>query len=459
MSNQKQRSMIFLTFRKWLPALSLIFLTSIALPAQTVRKKVVPAPVKKAYHPGKSAPTKLSDTPPHRVGTTKAQISAPPSAATKSSSTIKQPTAVPEPPRHDTYYWTLPEGSLTIHEKLQEEACRLLKGRQGSIVAINPNNGEVLCMASASDSDTIINRAISKAYSPGSTFKTAQMLTLLSEGIITPETKESCHRGFWTKNIHIGCHGHRSPLDLRKALSQSCNSYFCKAFMKMIDNRNNYQTKAEAINIWHEYMSSYGLGEPLGIDVKGETGGFVPTNAMLNRIHKGGWNAQTIMWMGMGQGEVKTTPLQLCNLAAMIANRGYYYTPHLFKTSGKKSPYITPHISEATPEAFDEVIEAMRDAVLHGTCFSINTPLYAICGKTGTAENLSDDHSIFIGFAPMENPKIAVAVYIEHGGFGADIAAPLAAKLIHYHLTGKILHKSLPKPQRRHKENINSRRK
>jgi penicillin-binding protein 2 len=458
MSSKKDRSLIFLTLRKWLPALFLIFFSFTAVPAQNVRKATRPPVTKKIQRAGKAAPVKPQTKPRHTSQTAKTPQSSPSPAAKKQATTVAHPTADTQPAQRATYYWPLPEGELTILPHLQEEACRLLKGRQGSIVALNPNNGEVLCMASSSDTDTIINRAISKAYAPGSTFKTAQTLTLLSEGIITPETQETCHRGFWSRNIHIGCHGHRSPLNLRKALSQSCNSYFCKVFMKMVENRTNYQTKAEAINVWHEYMNSYGLGEPLGIDLKGEVGGMIPNNADLYRIHKGGWNAQTIMWMGMGQGEVKTTPLQLCNLAAMIANRGYYYTPHILKESGTEVKYSTPHISEATPDAFDEVVAGMRDAVLHGTCFSINTPLYSICGKTGTAENLSDDHSIFIGFAPMDNPQIAVAVYVEHGGFGADIAAPLAGKLIYYYMTGKVLHKSLPKPQRRHKANINSRR-
>ena len=205
----------------------------------------------------------------------------------------------------------------------------------------------------------------------------------------------------------------------------------------MIDNRTAYLTKHRAINRWAQYMHSFGLGRPLGVDIPDEVGGCIPDSAYLRRRH-GNWDGTTIMWVGMGQGEVTTTPLQLCNLAAMIANRGWYITPHIHATAESDKQYSEHHQGMASREALHTVILGMRAAVTGGTAASINTPLYKICGKTGTAENKGKDHSIFMGFAPMENPKIAVSVYVENGGFGADLAAPLAALMIEQAIKGHL---------------------
>lgn len=331
-------------------------------------------------------------------------------------------------------------GKLCLDPALQQLAERLLQGKQGSIVAIEPATGRIRCMVSHNKVDDGVNRAIAKVYSPGSTFKTAQALEMLSEGTLVPEKTFPCHRGFYFNKIHIGCHPHRAPLALVQAIGQSCNSYFCKAFQEMIDNRTAYLTKYRAINRWARYMHSFGLGHRLGIDLPGEVAGCIPDSAYLQRRHRGNWNGTTIMWMGMGQGEVTTTPLQLCNLAAIIANRGWYVTPHIHRipASSKDSTYIRRHHSLAKPAAFNTVIAGMRAAVTGGTAASINTPLYKICGKTGTAENEGRDHSIFMGFAPMTDAKIAVSVYVENGGFGADLAAPLAALIIEQAVRGHL---------------------
>lgn len=331
-------------------------------------------------------------------------------------------------------------GKLCLDPALQQLAERLLQGKQGSIVAIEPATGRIRCMVSHNKVDDGVNRAIAKVYSPGSTFKTAQALEMLSEGTLVPEKTYPCHRGFYFNKIHIGCHPHRAPLALVQAIGQSCNSYFCKAFQEMIDNRQAYLTKYRAINRWARYMHSFGLGHRLGIDLPGEVAGCIPDSAYLQRRHRGNWNGTTIMWMGMGQGEVTTTPLQLCNLAAIIANRGWYVTPHihLIPASFEDSTYIRRHHSLAKPAAFNTVIAGMRAAVTGGTAASINTPLYKICGKTGTAENEGRDHSIFMGFAPMTDAKIAVSVYVENGGFGADLAAPLAALIIEQAVRGHL---------------------
>lgn len=331
-------------------------------------------------------------------------------------------------------------GLLCLDPALQQLAEKLLQGKQGSIVAIEPATGRIRCMVSHNKVDDGVNRAIAKVYSPGSTFKTAQALEMLSEGTLVPEKTYPCHRGFYFNKIHIGCHPHRAPLALVQAIGQSCNSYFCKAFQEMIDNRQAYLTKYRAINRWARYMHSFGLGHRLGVDLPGEEAGCIPDSAYLQRHHRGNWNGTTIMWMGMGQGEVTTTPLQLCNLAALIANRGWYVTPHIHKVpaGSKDSTFVRRHHSMASPAAFTTVIAGMRAAVTGGTAASINTPLYKICGKTGTAENEGKDHSFFMGFAPMTDAKIAVSVYVENGGFGADLAAPLAALIIEQAVRGHL---------------------
>lgn len=329
-----------------------------------------------------------------------------------------------------------PKVRLTIDDKMQALAERLLEGKQGSIVAIEPSTGEVKCLAAKSFLTDTLNRAIGQAYSPGSTFKVAQVLALVSEGFAGKDSKFACSEGFWKDNIHIGCHKHNSPQDLIGAVAHSCNSWFCKAFMAMIKDRVRYKTKLEAINKWKEYMLGLGLGRPLGIDMEGEVGGEMPDSEILERLYNGRWNEITIMWVGMGQGEVLATPLQLCNLAAIIANKGYYYVPHIHKDVS--DIYTTRHVSAVSPEAFELVQKGMRKAITAGTAAALRHPDWQICGKTGTAENPGEDHSVFIGYAPMDNPKIAISVYVENAGFGADLAAPLAQLMIEQYLTGKL---------------------
>lgn len=331
--------------------------------------------------------------------------------------------------------------SLTVDSRLQHLSERLLSNKQGSIVAIEPSTGRVLAMASNDVLNDGVNRAIAMSYSPGSTFKVAQALAMLSEGALDTERTYPCREGFTYNKIHIGCHPHPSNLTLVDAIGHSCNSYFCKAFQEYIDDRTLFDTKFKAVNRWADYMHSMGLGIRLGIDLEGEAVGEIPDSAFLQQMHRS-WNGTTIMWVGMGQGEVMTTPLQLCNLAAVIANRGYYYTPYIHRSALRTGSFTERHLSLALPSAFDIVIDGMRAAIEHGTAASIDSPDYAICGKTGTAENTGDDHSIFIGFAPMERPRIAVCVYIENGGFGADLSAPLAALLIEQYINGHLSEES-----------------
>ena len=338
------------------------------------------------------------------------------------------------------------DGKLTIRPKLQKLGERLLSGKTGSVVAINPENGEMLCMATNTPNGHDVRQAIGKPQAPGSTFKTAQALTLLSEGIVTPETTVECINGVIDGNIKVGCHKHKSPLALKEALAQSCNTWFLMTFASMINDDFMYESKDEAITTWRSYMQSMGLGGPMHIDIKGEQGGLLAGADYLNRRYKDGWDGKTIWWAGMGQGDVTCTPLQLCNLAVTIANRGWYYVPHIHKDT-KNERYLKKRDTRVKKEAYAPVIEGMRMAVEKGTATCIKAS-YAICGKTGTIENPGEDHSAFVAFAPMNNPKIAVSVYVEHGGFGADLAAPIAGLIIEEYLKGKLSDTSESKAKR-----------
>ena len=348
------------------------------------------------------------------------------------------------------------DGPLTLRPLLQQLGERLLKGKTGAIVAINPANGEILCLATNTPQGSDVRQAIGKPQAPGSTFKTAQALVMLSEGSITPETSVKCENGVTDGNIKVGCHQHRSPLKLKDALAQSCNTWFLMTFASMINDDFMYETRDEAITTWRSYMQSMGLGGPMHIDIAGEQGGLLAGADYLNRRYPKGWDGKTIWWAGMGQGDVTLTPLQLCNLAVTIANRGWFYVPHIHKDT-KNQRYLTRRQTKVVPEAYAPVVEGMRLAVEKGTAAGIRTT-YPICGKTGTVENPGADHSVFIAFAPMNDPKIAVSVYVEHGGFGADLAAPMAALIIEQYLKGKLSTQSEARAKRLEAKIINQTR-
>ena len=328
------------------------------------------------------------------------------------------------------------DGPLTLRPLLQQLGERLLRGKTDSIVAIDPATGQILCLATNTPQGPDVRQAIGRPLAPGSTFKTAQALTLLSEGIITPETTVDCQEGITDGNIRVGCHRHRSPLALQDALAQSCNTWFLMTFASMINDDFVYDSREEAITTWRSYMQSMGLGGPMHIDIGGEQGGLLAGADYLNRRYPQGWDGKTIWWAGMGQGDVTCTPLQLCNLAVTIANRGWFYVPHVHKETANPR-YLTKRSTKVKAEAYPPVVEGMHRAVEQGTAVGIRTT-YPICGKTGTVENPGRDHSVFIGFAPMVEPKIAVSVYVEHGGFGADMAAPMAALIIEMYLKGQL---------------------
>jgi penicillin-binding protein 2 len=355
--------------------------------------------------------------------------------------------------------------TLGLDADLQALGERLMEGKIGSIVAIEPSTGEILCMVSSPSYDPrmmvgrqrsknhrllsqnvwkpLLNRSIMGQYPPGSTFKTTQGLTFMTEGILHPtHTAYPCGHGFNFRGLHVGCHGHASPLSLVPALSTSCNGYFCWGLYHMINtNISKYGSVQNAMNKWRDYMVSMGFGYKTGIDLPGEKRGLIPNGDYYDHAYKGSWNGLTVISISIGQGEVNLTPLQIANLGATIANRGYYHVPHVVKrVEGEPldSVYTTRHYTMASREAYDWVVAGMRSSVLKGTCHALRTLPFEVCGKTGTAQNRGQDHSVFMGFAPMDNPKIAIAVYVENGGFGAEFAVPIGGLLLEKYLTGKL---------------------
>ena len=348
---------------------------------------------------------------------------------------------------------------LSLDIELQQLAERLLENKIGSVVAIEPSTGEVLCMASSPTFDPqilvgrqrgenhkilskdkqkpLLNRAIQGTYPPGSTFKTSQALTYLHEGVISAETQFPCSHGFRFKGLHVGCHPHGSPLPLVPALATSCNSYFCWGLYRMIGS-DRYTSSQDAFNHWKDHMVAMGFGYRLGIDLPGEARGFIPNSAFYDKWYGGRWNGLTIISISIGQGEVTLTPLQIANLGATIANRGYYIAPHVVKEiegEAMDSIYSTPKRTLVDERHYETVVKGMREAVLSGTCRAANLPGIEVCGKTGTAQNRGKDHSAFMGFAPMNDPKIAIAVYVENGGFGAVYGVPIGALIMEKYLT------------------------
>ena len=353
--------------------------------------------------------------------------------------------------------------TLSIDLELQQLGERLMQGKLGSIVAIEPSTGEVLCMVSSPSYDPrimvgrqrgknnrmltndpmkpLINRAIMGTYPPGSTFKTGQALTFLEEGIITPQTTYPCSGGFRFGGLKVGCHGHASPIPLIPTIATSCNGYFCWGLYYMLGNRKKYASFQEAITTWKDYMVSMGFGYQLGIDLPGEKRGMIPNADYYDRRLGKSWNALSIISISIGQGEVTLTPLQIANLGATIANRGYYITPHVVKEVQGESIdtiYKEKHYTMVSRQNYETVVAGMRQAVVGGTCRAANNSWYEVCGKTGTAQNKGHDHSVFMGFAPKDNPQIAVAVYVENGGWGATYGVPFGALIMEKFINGKL---------------------
>ena len=353
--------------------------------------------------------------------------------------------------------------TLSIDLELQQLGERLMRHKLGSIVAIEPSTGEILCMVSSPTFDPrimvgrqrgknhqalsadphlpLLNRAINGTYPPGSTFKTSQALTFLEEGIITPQTAYPCSHGFHYRGMRVGCHGHGSPLPLIPAIGTSCNGYFCWGLYYMLSNRKKYDNIQEAMTRWKDYMVSMGFGYKLNVDLPGEKRGMIPNADFYDRHLGRTWNPLSVISISIGQGEVTLTPLQIANLGATIANRGYYITPHIVKeVQGEPldTTYTTKHYTKVSRRNYEYVVEGMRRAVTGGTCHTANNPWYEVCGKTGTAQNRGHDHSVFMGFAPKDNPQIAVAVYVENGGWGATFGVPIGALIMEKFIQGQL---------------------
>ena len=357
--------------------------------------------------------------------------------------------------------------TTTIDAELQHYGQMLMQNKVGSLVAIEPSTGEILTMVSSPGIDVdmladigqhyaeissnpykpMFNRAVQAPYPPGSVFKLVNGLIGLEEGVVSPGTLYPCSMGYHFGRNKLGCHAHKSPINFEESIMMSCNAYYCYVLRDLLENKK-YESIGIAMDKWKEYVMSFGFGQKLGSDFPSELGGFIPGSGYYNKVYgKGGWKATTVISLSIGQGEIGSTPLHLANLCATIANRGYYYIPHIIKDSENVSiedKYRERHYTMVDTTHFPKVVGGMYRAVNSGFGSGGTASIAAvegleICGKTGTAQNPhGNDHSVFICFAPKDNPKIAVAAYVENGGFGATYAAPIASLLTEMYLNKEI---------------------
>ncbi|AWG21222.1 penicillin-binding protein 2 [Flavobacterium faecale] len=368
--------------------------------------------------------------------------------------------------------------NLTIDAEIQRYGEQLMVNKRGGIVAIEPRTGEILALVTAPSYDPSIlvgrqrsknytllyydsiakplyDRGLLAEYPPGSPFKILTGLVALQEGVIDEQTTFVCHHGFsYARGRFMACHGY-GPHQLNNGIYNSCNTYFASAYMKTI---NKYPKPADAVDVWANHLKSFGLGDFMGYDLPTGKRGNVPDSKTYKKIYpNGGWRSTTIVSNAIGQGEVLMTPIQLSNMIATVANEGYYYTPHIIKkikggTIDKK--FTTKHVTSIDKKYFKPVIQGLFDVYNYGTASSLRVQGIDICGKTGTAENFAKiggkrvqlkDHSIFVAFAPKDNPKIAIAIMVENGGYGATIAGPIASLMIEKYLRKKITRVDLEK--------------
>ena len=369
--------------------------------------------------------------------------------------------------------------NLTIDAEIQKYGEELMVNKRGGIVAIEPKTGEILALITAPSYDPGIlvgrqrsknytqlyhdsiakptyDRALLAEYAPGSPFKILTGLIALQEGVIDENTTVFCNRGFsYARGRFMGCHCHGGALQLHRGIFESCNSYFATAYMKTI---NKYSKPAQAVDIWSKHAKSFGLGQFMGYDLPTGRRGSIPDSKTYKRVYpNGGWRSTTIVSNSIGQGEILMTPIQLANMMATIANEGYYYTPHIIKRiEGHKidKKFTTKHVTTIDKKYFKPIISGLFDVYNLGTARSLRVEGIDICGKTGTSENFAKiggkkvqlkDHSIFVAFAPKDNPKIAIAVMVENGGYGATIAGPIASLMIEKYLRQKITRIDLEK--------------
>jgi len=358
----------------------------------------------------------------------------------------------------------------TLDMDLQRYGEKLMKNKIGSIVALEPSTGEILSLVSSPGYDPsllvgrqrgknyqklsadtlkpLFNRGLMARYPPGSTFKVTNALIGRQEGVLYPGTSYECHGGFYAGNFHMGCHNHPSPVDLVESIKVSCNNYYAHVFKRILQD-NEFESVSKAFTNWKDHLQTFGFGDKLHVDLPNEVSGFLPSVDYYNKYYgESRWGYLNVISLSIGQGELGITPIQMANMTATLANRGYYYTPHIVKNiEGKLTideRYRTKNHTRIDSVYFDEIIEGM-DLAVNGepgtgaTARTARVDSITVCGKTGTAENPhGKDHSIFIAFAPKEDPKIALAVYIENGGFGATWAAPTAKLMIEKYLKGEI---------------------
>ena len=365
---------------------------------------------------------------------------------------------------------------LTIDSKLQQYGEYLMKGKRGGIIALEPSSGEILALVTSPSYDPnmmvgrlrspnsvkligdsinkpMYDRGLKGTYPPGSPFKLVNALIGLQENVIDENTHFVCNGGYRygnRKNEFMKCHCdiYGKPIQLNSAISKSCNSYFANTYKRIIEKNKN---STSGMNTWSTHVKSFGLGNYLGYDLPEGDKGLIPDGEYYNRMYKHRWNASTNISNAIGQGEVLTTPIQLANVTAAIANRGFFHTPHIVKKINNQaisdSSYTTPKHTTIDKKHFEPIIEGMHEVFKTGTASWVNIKGIDIVGKTGTSENFMrvggkktklPDHSILVAFAPKNNPKIAVAVFIENGGFGSTVAAPITSLMIEKYLTGMI---------------------
>lgn len=362
---------------------------------------------------------------------------------------------------------------ITLDSDLQEYCELLMKNKKGSIVAINPQNGEILALVSSPSYDPnllvgkirsenyqkfakdkhkpLYNRALMANYPPGSTFKMVNALIGLQEGVLTTRSTFPCYGGFHVGNFTLKCH-HASQIGLEYSIMSSCNAFYCHVFKDLLQGKDGSDVR-ENYNTWISYLNRFGVGVRLGSDVGYESPGFLPTLEYYDRFYgKSKWKPLMLVSMSIGQGELGVTPFQMANMVSIIANKGDYYTPHIIKQIGEKedsiaidSEYTTRKNVGVEKKYFEPIIDGM-ELVLKpgGTAQNVGYYRLSLCGKTGTAQNPhGEDHSIFVAFAPKENPQIAISVYVENGGFGSHWAAPISSLLAEKYLLDSISRKTL----------------
>jgi penicillin-binding protein 2 len=361
--------------------------------------------------------------------------------------------------KYDTASYPGTDLYSSLDADLQSYGEMLMAGKKGSIVAIEPSTGEILCLVSSPSYDPnllvgrarkanylklsedsilvpLFNRALMAMYPPGSTFKLVDALVGQQEGVLFADTRYSCPGGFSLGNGKVvGCHNHWSPLNLIQSIQYSCNTYYCRVFRSIVDKKS-FSTTREGYETWRKHVMSMGFGKKLGIDLPNELNGNIPSSNYYDRYHgKNRWNSMAIISLAIGQGEIGITPVQLANLVALIANRGFYYTPHIIRSIGEKENvnknFMTKKTTDIDQRYFDIVVEGMRQVVEAGTGAGAKIDSIPFCGKTGTAQNPhGKNHSIFVAFAPVNSPRIAISVVVENSGYGATWAAPIASLMI-----------------------------